>query len=278
MRIMLATLVLNEMQWLEKLYSQHKDWPDLIQWVFVESADRVYAETSPNLVSPDGLSVDGTTEFLRELAYRDDRVIYIPHGFCSHADPAMGKVAARQRYLDVAETTRPEFIVILDADEFYCRADQPVINATLHDSPSNFRHFCFQFTHIWHPPCILHKPLFTYEITGGFWDMRHAKGIRWSPGLHYVRHHQRPESDVDGWGGMLMSDVPVCIHMAFASEPRLRNAKHAYYVARGEGRRDGREGYVRSRALFEHWRPGNRWLPRGVHIRSYTGPIPECFR
>ena len=68
MSIVLSTLCLNEMEWLDKLYAQHKDWVGLEKWIFVESADRVYAETNPDMVSSSGLSVDGTTEFLRELA------------------------------------------------------------------------------------------------------------------------------------------------------------------------------------------------------------------
>ena len=35
MRIMLATMCLNEMQWLPFLFKQHKDWPGLVSWTFV---------------------------------------------------------------------------------------------------------------------------------------------------------------------------------------------------------------------------------------------------
>ena len=52
MRIVLATLLLNEMEWLPKLYEQHKDWPGLCGWVFVEAADRVYANVNPEVDHP----------------------------------------------------------------------------------------------------------------------------------------------------------------------------------------------------------------------------------
>jgi hypothetical protein len=275
--VMLATLALNEMEWLPKLYKQHKDWPNLIQWVFVESADRMYTQAHPELVSPSGLSIDGTTDFLADLARSDSRVIHIPYGFCSHPDPALGKVTARQQYLDAAEKIRPEFIIVLDADEFYCKGDQALMSGLLKIGNREIRHFCFQFTHIWHTPHMANLPLFSYEITGGFWDMRHAKGIRWSPGLRYCRHHQRPENR-DGYGRMVYLEQPHCIHMAFASNPTLRLAKHDYYVERGEGKGDGRQSYVVSRNLYRCWYPGFlARLPPGVSIHKYEGPIPEVF-
>ena len=89
MKLTLCTLVLNEMEWLSKLYEQHKNWPAVEKWIFVESADRVYAETNPDMVSTKGLSTDGTTEFLDELARSDSRVTHIKYGFCSAIDRAI---------------------------------------------------------------------------------------------------------------------------------------------------------------------------------------------
>ncbi len=90
MSIQLNTLCLNEMEWLPRLYEQHRDWHGMGHWVFVEAADRAYAEANPDMVSKDGLSIDGTSEWLADLAKRDDRVIYIPHGFTGHENPAQG--------------------------------------------------------------------------------------------------------------------------------------------------------------------------------------------
>jgi hypothetical protein len=263
------------MEWLPKLYEQHKDWPNLTKWIFVESADRVYAATSPHMVTTEGLSVDGTSQFLQDLAFCDPRIIYIPYGFCSNSNPALGKIEARQQYLDALLDVAPEFLMILDADEFYMRSDQSAINQRLRVSGGKYRHFCFQFTHIWHPQSIDYAPLFQYEVTGGFWDMRHTKGIRWNKDLRYSTNHQRPEVGNER-GAMATFNKPHCIHMAFASNPAMREAKHTYYINRGEGVVDGRQWYVDSRDMFRTWSPGMN-LPRGARVQEYRGPIPEAF-
>jgi hypothetical protein len=276
MKIMLATLCLNEMEWLQKLYDQHKDWPDLVSWVFVESADRVYANVNPTLVSKEGLSIDGTSDFLRDLARSDSRVQYIPHGFSTHVDPALGKTESRQRYLATAEDVRPDFFVVLDADEFYCQKDQFLINGIMQNEPVVVHDYSFQFTHVWHPQSIVDEPLFKLEVKGGFWKMRHAKGFRWHPGIHYGSNHQRPTWN-KGDGRIKFYNSPSCVHMAFASDPVLRKSKHDYYIARGEGADEKRYWYVQSRRSFETWKPGDR-LMRGARVVPYQGFIPEVFQ
>lgn len=275
MKIALCTLVLNEIEWLEKLYQQHKNWPGLVKWVFVEAADQVYASTNPELVSSEGLSVDGTSEFLQYLASKDFRIQYIPFGFTANANPALGKIAARQAYLDALIEIAPEFLLILDADEFYLHQDQILVNTIMENEIKEVRHFCFQFTHPWHPKSIIDYPLFSKEVVGGFWKMRHTKGVRWSAGLSYTSNHQRPD-DPSLTGDLKMYEEPHCIHMAFASDHLKRKAKNEYYKSRGENRDKQRKWYCDSRACFETWRPGMS-LPRGAKVIDYTGQIPECF-
>jgi len=275
-KLILCTLCLNEMEWLPKLYEQHKDWPHLYRWIFVESADEVYARTNPHLASSEGLSVDGTSDFLRDLAAKDDRIEYIPFGFCRHEDPALCKVRARHAYLSAAEKHEPDFLLVLDADEFYTKKGQEKINWTFMHTGPNKHLYAFQFTHIWHPASVANEPLFKYEIKGGFWGIRHLKGIRWTPGLHYDDNHQRP-TGFNGWGKLNFYDEPYCLHMAFASEPNHRTAKHRYYAERGESKDRKRSWYVKSRRCFETWKPGDR-LPRGAQVVPYTGEIPEVFR
>lgn len=276
MRLVLCTLCLNEMEWLPKLYEQHRCWPGLLRWIFVEAADVIYAQTNPSLVSDKGLSVDGTSDFLRDLARQDGRVEYIPFGFSRHEDPALCKVPARQAYLDAVEPYHPDFLVILDTDEFYTYAGQEKINETFRGTGLDKHCYCFQFTHIWHPACLASEPLFQYEVCGGFWGMRHMKGIRWTHRLRYTNNHQRPEAH-QGWGKLVFFEQPHCFHMAFASNLQTRVAKHAYYATRGEAVDHRRCRYVASRKCFEDWRPGQR-LPKGAEVRPYTGDIPEVFR
>ena len=74
--VALCTLCLNEMEWLARLYEQHRNWPGLLKWVFVEAADVVYAKTNPDMVTSFGLSVDGTSDYLRNLSREDSRIVW----------------------------------------------------------------------------------------------------------------------------------------------------------------------------------------------------------
>lgn len=279
--VVIGTLALNEMEWLPRLYEQHKDWPGLKQWVIVEAADEVYARTNPKMVTREGLSVDGTTEFLEDLDRRDGRILHIKHGMTRHEDPAQGKCAARSRYLEVADEQRPTFVVVLDADEFYPREYQPrILNMA---TPFNSKDaFVFKHRDVWRPKSIQHLPLFSHEVRGGFWAIPYCRLWRWREGMRYVLNHNSPEVGGRGMDKRMMrfDDDPLSpefVHMAFASSRVNRAAKHRYYEARGEGRTDHRRWYVDSRAAFETWRPG-KGLPRGAEVFPYSGIIPECFR
>lgn len=289
MSVLLATLCLNEMEHLPRLYAQHRGWPGLTKWVFVEAADRVYAETSPELVSGEGLSVDGTTEYLAGLAVADPRVIHVRHGFTGHDNPAQGKCAARNRYLDVAEEARPNFIVVVDADEYYPSSSQERIEAIV-SRADGYGGFFFKQRHIWHPPSIADDPLFSWEVVKGYWQVPHCRVWRWVKGMRYNNNHNTP--DGPPIGSFLpslgrnkarydlqrqASALPVCIHLGFASCLKNRIAKHRYYAARGEGRVDKRLWYVQCRAAFETWKRGDS-LPHGAQVIPYDGPIPEVFR
>ena len=273
MTVALTTICLNEMEWLPKLYEQHKDWPDLLAWIFVEGADKVYQETNPSMVNSNGLSVDGTSRFLRELEQKDSRVTYVPYGLAYNDHKELGKVALRQKCLEIVERRNPDYVVILDADEFYVKSDQEQVNALMASSDADY--YCFGWTHIWHPPSMYDEPLFSREIQGGFWGMDHMKGFRWQKGMRYTDCHQHPRRE-DGTHEMEVFGRPRCVHMAFASEATKRYAKHAYYERRGERTDPARARYCAARSLFSRWFPGDK-VPKGVEILDYTGPIPEAF-
>jgi hypothetical protein len=289
-RIQLCTLLLNEEEWLVSNYEQHKDWPGLCSWVFVHGADVTYGSTSPGLVTADGLSVDGTGEILDEIARRDDRVTVIHHGWMRHRDPAQAKCHGRQRYLDVAEKVRPEFLLVIDEDEFHSHAAQAAVTARLHSSRPDEHAFVFRQRHVWRPPSISHEPLFKWEVRGGYWDVPHVRGWRWEPGLRYAQNHNWPE---DRRGRLLIHkgrqvrcdrepDGPECAHLGYGSSGANREAKHNYYVARGEGKEGGRIGrtrgmYLDCRRAWQTYRPGDV-LPHGARVVPYDGEVPECFR
>lgn len=303
MRVMLCTLVLNEMEWLEKLVEQHKDWPGLVRWVFVEGSDPIYRESNPGAVS-DGmkLSTDGTTEFLRDLCQRTDAFIQhcrVQVERYPSADAAQYKCDLRNAYLQTAETMKPDLLVILDADEFYTREDQQLINDIVERCPKS-NAWRLRQREIWRPPFLQVDeipggvpgfPLLSYEVTGGYWDMVHTRFFRWEPGLRYVDNHNWPtnrkgeyqlHAQVKLENGIVVttdvgtiSRVPQCVHLGFAS--KNRKAKTDYYVARGEGIRDDRQVKINCCRAWETWRPGDT-LPHGAKVIPYQGPVPECFR
>jgi hypothetical protein len=283
MNIALCTLVLNEMEWLPKLYEQHKNWPGLVKWVFVESADQVYAQTNPRMVDRCGLSTDGTTKYLHDLAYCDPRVVHIPYGFSNSANPAQGKCESRSQYLRALDDVKPDFFFVLDGDEFYPKVFQQQVNDLMWMCHRSHTGYCFKHLHPWRPPSIQNEPLFRYEVTGGFWDIPLCRGWRWNSGLEYAKNHNTPQ---DSNGVMLdcrlkrldeRRETPYCVHMAFSSDVKNRHAKHQYYADRGEAVDPKRSWYVESRAAFETWKPGDQ-LPRNARVMFYDGEVPECFR
>lgn len=312
-KVVLATLCLNEMEWLPSLYAQHKNWPGLVKWAFVESADRVYAETNPGMISDGGLSNDGTTEYLNLLSKTDEKIIHIPYGFCgfdSRYPLDQHKCEARNQYLNILNQYEPDLLIVLDADEFYTYDAQTVISEILNLSENYYQGsaFCFNQRHIWYPPLLqtsrgkLEYPqyrLFTHEALGGYWRVIHCRVWKWEPNLKYHKNHNWPE-DQDGTflthkkESMLRTDeriphflsgvpLPECIHLGYASQKENRVAKHRYYENRGEGKeehpilRRKRRMYVECRNDYLSWEPGGI-LSHDASVIPYTGPIPEVFR
>lgn len=280
--VVLATLCLNEMEWLPRLYEQHRNWPGLVRWVFVEAADRVYAEANPRRVSFDGLSMDGTTEYLMKLAAEDELVEYVPHGFADHPDPARCKIAARQRYMDAAEEVRPKYLIQLDADEFYTREDQGRVCDVMRSYPE-YLSFTMLKREIWRPPSIRDQPLLQYEVVGGFWGIACCHWWNWQPGMAYRECHITP-STADGrpTNDRLLqlhdrANMPQMLHLGYAAGRGTRTAKNRYYVERGEYADPQRRWYTQSRASWEEWQPGHE-LAKDAKVIPYTGPVPECFR
>lgn len=285
MRIMLATLCLNEMEWLPKLVQQHIRFPNMVGWVFVESADIVYANTNANLVTKNGLSVDGTTEYLEKLSIEHESIHYVQHGFCKNDDPAQGKCEARNRYLEIADELCPDYIIVIDADEFWTHRMQNGFEEHLSRHRGAFG-YTTEHRDIWHPPSIASEPLFKYEIVGGFWSILYCRVWKWFDGMRYTDNHNTP-CRTDGYSldkkmydhrrdRMLGRKHLEYVHLGFAGIPKYRVAKNEYYRQRGEKDDPKRRQYTESRAYFESWKPGEK-LPRGVNVIPYTGEIPEAF-
>lgn len=282
MHVMLATLCLNEMEWLPRLYEQHRHWPGKILWCFVEGADREYAAANPAMVSEEGLSVDGTSEFLQSLAEQDQRVVYVRHGFGQDQDKAQGKCPLRNRYLEVADGLRPELVVVLDADEFYPHTAQFEVNRLWQAAPRRVTAMCLRQRHLWRPPSVADRPLFESEVRGGFWAIPHCRLWRWAAGMRYVTNHNTPELAGRKLDGVMVrhdlnSCTPECVHLGYASAGPTRAAKSRYYEHRGELYDPRRKWYTDSRREWETWQPGGL-LPRRAEVVPYTGPVPEVFK
>lgn len=282
MKLALCTLVLNEMEWLPKLYEQHKNWPGVEKWIFVESADVSYAAANPTLVSPEGLSVDGTTEYLTRLATTDNRVTHIKHGFCSAKDAAQAKCEARNRYLNALMDMdyHPNYFIVLDADEFYPFECQTDINYLLIRKLGDG--FLFRHREIWYPPYLQERQTdpFKHEVVGGFWDIPYCRVWRWYRGLSY-KNHNTPYNDSSPLDARLnrmdIESFPYMVHMGFASNLLYRSAKNRYYEYRGESVDKERSWYCDSRRCYETWKPDMQ-LPRKANVIPYTDLIPECFQ
>lgn len=288
MKILLATLCLNEEEFLWDSFNQHIGWPGLVGWCFVESACYSYSEANPDAVTARGLSVDGTTEHLRRLANGDPRVRHISHGWAI-GTPAQEKCESRNRYLEFADKIKPDAIIVIDADEFYTRADQQRINEVVASMP-HISSFCFRQRHLWRPPSIAASTSRTAnEVHGGYWQEKHIRVWRWREGMRYGANHNTPQ-DHNGtlwtqhtfWAESANQDIrwPQCVHFGFARDGEHRKRTNRYYQARGEGREPhgqfNRQAYVDCRAAWETWKPGDE-LPHGAKLIPYDGPIPEVF-
>lgn len=276
--VMLATLCLNEMEWLPRLWQQHRDWPELACWCFVEGSDRVYAEASPEMVDAHGLSVDGTTAYLEHLLEESDKVRHLVIDTVGGDDPAQNKCLMRQHYLDAAEEVKPEFLIVLDADEFYTKDDQKLILDWMRSAPK-FAGYIFRRREIWRPPSLKDRPLLEHEVVGGFWDIPCCHWWRWRPGMRHDANHNTPfpaAGRVPMAKFVAVPGAPQMVHLGFASRPKTRLAKNRYYAERGEAADPKRSWYVESRAAWVEWKPGDS-LPRGARVSYYDGPRPEAL-
>lgn len=281
MKVALCTLCLNESEFLAKSHEQHRNWPGLVAWIFVEAADPKYAEANPAMVSPEGLSVDQTCPIITSMANADPRVRLIRHGWMTDGNVAQAKTRGRDRYLDVLEAIEPDYFVVLDADEFYSYDDQIKISELIErDVAHRYLSWRLMQRHIWRPHSIRKAPRFELEVKGGYWHIKHVRIFRWQTGIRYRTDHNWPQSALyhplrNLYEGGLGD--PQCIHLGFARGSAEREATNRYYQQRGEGLRDGRESYVTCRRAWEFWKPGKR-LPDAAQVLPYEGPIPECFR
>ena len=308
-RIGLATIALNEAEFIEAQLCQHLDWPGLAVWVWVEGACSLYAKANPEAVSSKGLSTDGTSEILR--ASSSDKVCYVPTGVvgCGEHD-RMGeeKRLLRNMYCRLLACESIDILIVLDADEFYTLEDQQRINDIVVQNPEHTR-FLFPQRHVWRPPSVVDtQGRLDQEVAGGYWAVPHLRVWRWHrtkwpnarrrgpwrTGGRYTKDHNHIMFPRETWpddarklyrrqdwvrNGGEVAEYPQCVHAGFARDGQHRARTNRYYVHRGEGKEEGfsRQHYVDCRAAWEMWTPGDE-LPHGAAVHNYDGPVPEVWR
>lgn len=282
MHAMLASIMLNEADMLLACYLAHIHWPGYKKWVMVEGAARSYAEANQDAVTDAGLSTDNTAEIMQRLLV-DRRLLHIKHGWAD-GEPGQQKCALRNRYLEVADQIQPDYVVVIDLDEYYLSHDQRAINHLL-ANPKNqqFGAFMLKQRHLWRPPSIQHLPLTSFEIVGGYFDVPHCRIWRWKNGMRHIRNHNTPEVD-----GHFLNEQqfrggdkdPQVIHLGFARKPEHRGRTNRYYVQRGEGTKEAdgsnRSMYVECRAAWEGWKEGAP-LPHGMTVIPFSMPYSESL-
>ena len=283
MRVVLATIALNEAEFVERQLAQHLDWPGLVGWVWVEGAAEHYGRAHPNAVTAEGLSVDCTTSMLIRAAGEDGRIRYVSHGWARGAEAAMGaqKAELRNAYCRVADGLDADVLIVVDADEFYAREDQERILDIMAEAGEDYDAFMFKQRHMWRPPALLGDES-QLEVVGGYWDVPHVRVWWYERGARYQNHNHlalpgrryNPQRLYRGRPG-----DPECVHLGFARDPRHRLRTNAYYVARGEGREQGfnRSSYVTCRGAWATWLPGQT-LPQGAQTLPYEAALPEVLR
>jgi len=277
MKVLLATIALNEAEFLAACIEQHRSWPGRVEHVVVEGATRNYAAANPEAVTHEGSSVDHTARIARS-----EDVLHVQHGW-AHGTGANQKCALRNRYCEVADELDPDLLVVIDADEFYTHSDQRRILEAVEANPGADG-WLFHQRHLWRPESVFEEAAEAREVVGGYWAIPHLRVWRWQKGARYAINHnylsypdQPPKSHrvcKPRPGG------PVCIHYGFARSAAHRTRTNRYYVVRGEGREKAgrnRQMYVDCRAAFETWQPGEA-LPHGARVLPYEGPAPEVFR
>ncbi len=275
MKVLLATIALNEAEFLADSIRQHASWPGLVGWVVVEGATRNYGAANPEAVTAEGLSTDGTAEVLDGAP-----VIHIRHGWAD-GPGAQQKRQLRNRYCSVADELDPDVLIVVDADEFYTRETQQRILEVVQQN-AGYDGWLFAQRHLWRPASIADQPAEQLEVVGGYWQVPHLRVWRWERGLRYRVNHNHltyPGRDRHLVRRPRPGD-PECIHYGFARDAAHRARTNRYYVARGEGRERvgrNRKVYVDCRAAFETWQPGDT-LPHGARVMPYDGPVPEVFR
>lgn len=249
MQMAITMIVLNEEDFIER---QLKFWLSkkfVSQFIIVEGAVENYPRWR---VSPRGVSIDKTCDVICSYAVRDDRVVHIRGEW-------KDKLHMRNAMVD---KIKAPLMLQVDADEFYTDKDAERISSLPEQYP-NKDSFIFKQWHIWWPASMqkANRPVFTYRIEGGYFDVVHVRCHRWKAGNKYIRHDKPAYADGKAMVDVVSKVVNIrpdtikCIHMGFANNDILGyGGDVVFYKKRGEDQ--SRPVTTLCRSAWLTWREG----------------------
>lgn len=284
MKLALCTLCFNEAPNIAACHRNHRHWPGRFKHVFVEGFDPLYQLANPQMVSQFGTSIDGMVEILADIEACDHHSQYIPIGRMQHPTSfEQHKCVGREAYLRALDwphvDSSPDWIAVIDADEFYSPHSQEEITRQLEDLPDHVTCAVVPQIHLWRPPSIANQPI-QYQVTGGYWSVPHTRFWRWCDGLTYMptgipHSHNWPAKEGEQRyrieNGAVLKNVH-CVHTGFAGDRKRYEADLRYYLERNESHT--RAMYMACRAAWLTWKPGDE-LPAGAKVLPYEGWIPN---
>lgn len=275
-KITIGMIVLNEEEYIWHNLKQHYDFAHQI--VVVEGSVLKYPNSN---VLPNGRSTDKTAEIVKNFPDPKNKIEFI-----QPTRRWKDKVEQRNQYLQRATG---DFLIVIDADEFYTKADQQLLNREF-ATHRNVLLFKFEravknashrrgIIHFWYG--------FKHQVIGGYWDIPHNRIYRQVSGMKYVDSHNHPTYlngvRSDRLSGRFVAQTKAkCYHAGFVKKLVNIRDKNRLYLNRGEGRepqpniRKLRQMYIDCRTAWETWKPGIS-LPHGAKIVPYAGHIPEAL-
>lgn len=265
--ITFGTILLNEQKFIGLSLYQHYTFCD--NWILVEGTCLGYPTRK---VTENGFSKDFSSNIIEIFPDPNDKLKYVKHGWTS-ANGEDAKSELRNEYL---KYTQEDFLVVLDADEFYIKDDLIEVFKKF-DNPKLYG-ITLPQVHFW-------KNTQSY-ITGEYYDISHTRIYRNINGMKYIQNHNFPEINgefVHKKGHFKYKrtqiekkdrftfEEPCCYHMGFAKDYDDMKDKSDYYVNRGED--TTRQSTTESRAA---WFNGE--LPEKCRVKKWCGPLPEVLK
>lgn len=266
--IALGTILLNEQKFIGLSLFQHYDFCE--KWVLVEGTCLGYPTRKVTLL---GLSKDKSSDIIQLFPDPLNKIKYVQHGWTSSGGED-AKSELRNAYLKYISE---DFLVVLDADEFYRKHD--LVEAFKVFKNSNDHAVVLPQVHFW-------KSTERY-ITGEYYDISHTRIYKNMPGMKYIRNHNFPElngtftyelgqfkfsrTQIEKGNKTFDWKEPRCYHMGFAKDYDDMRDKSDYYVNRGED--ITRKSTTESRAAWFDDK-----LPEKCRIKKWSGEIPFVLR